>query len=155
MTKSNSNPNAPGTNTPPSDSGNNPIGSVQPADQADQNQITQFVTTIRNAQEQVGDHIIRALQHSDTVAVITTLTVGPDGKQRVISAALNAQRMQQVQELLNSAQQERIEEQPCVGFHCLVNPKTAVPDNAGPDNAVSDGHDPGDGPVQSTSDATD
>ena len=58
--------------------------------------------------------------------------------------------MQQVQELLNSAQQERIEEQPCVGFHCLVNPKTAVPDNA-----VSDGHDPGDGPVQSTSDATD
>ena len=57
------------------------------------------------------------------VAVITTLAIGPDGKQRVISAALNGQRMQQVQEILNTAQQERIEEEPCVGFHCLVEPK--------------------------------
>ena len=55
--------------------------------------------------------------------VITTLAIGPDGKQRVISAALNGQRMQQVQEILNTAQQERIEEEPCVGFHCLVEPK--------------------------------
>lgn len=99
------------------------VGRVQPADQADQKQLTQFITTIRNAEEQVGEHIIRALQHSDTVAVITTLAMGPDGKQRVISAALNAQRMQQVQEILNSAQQERVEEEPCVGFHCLVEAK--------------------------------
>ncbi|MGI9467823.1 MAG: hypothetical protein ACR2OA_11930 [Rubripirellula sp.] len=101
------------------------VGRVQPADQADQTQLTQFITTIKNAEEQVGEHIIRALQHADTVAVITTLAIGPDGKQRVISAALNAQRMQQVQEILNSAQQERIEEEPCVGFHCLVETKTA------------------------------
>ena len=99
------------------------IGRVQPADQADQTQLTQFITTIKNAQEQVGEHIIRALQHPDTVAVITTLAIGPDGKQRVISAALSAQRMQQVQEILNSAQQERLEEEPCVGFHCLVEAK--------------------------------
>ena len=66
---------------------------------------------------------VRALQHPDTVAVITTLAIGPDGKQRVISAALSAQRMQQVQEILNSAQQERLEEEPCVGFHCLVEAK--------------------------------
>ena len=118
----------PATETPNSDTattGSNSVGRVQPADQADQTQLTQFITTIRNAEEQVGEHIIRALQHSDTVAVITTLAIGPDGKQRVISAALNAQRMQQVQEILNSAQQERIEEEPCVGFHCLVEAKTA------------------------------
>jgi len=97
---------------------------VQAADQTDQNQITQFITTIRNAEEQVGEHIVRALQHMDTVAVITTLAVGPDGKQRVISAALNAERMQQVQEILSSAEEERIEEEPCLGFHCLVKPKS-------------------------------
>ena len=112
------------TETPNSDAATS-VGRVQPADQADQTQLTQFITTIRNAEEQVGEHIIRALQHSDTVAVITTLAIGPDGKQRVISAALNAQRMQQVQEILNSAQQERLEEEPCVGFHCLVEAKTA------------------------------
>jgi len=97
---------------------------VQAADQADQSQITQFITTIRNAEEQVGEHIVRALQHMDTVAVITTLAIGPDGKQRVISAALNAERMQQVQEILSSAERERIEEEPCVGFHCLVKSKS-------------------------------
>lgn len=112
------------TETPNSAAANS-VGRVQPADQADQTQLTQFITTIRNAEEQVGEHVIRALQHSDTVAVITTLAIGPNGKQRVISAALNAQRMQQVQEILNSAQQERIEEEPCVGFHCLVEAKNA------------------------------
>jgi len=111
------------THETPKGSGTNSVGRVQPADQTDQTQLTQFITTIRNAEEQVGEHIIRALQHTDTVAVITTLAIGPDGKQRVISAALNGQRMQQVQEILNTAQQERIEEEPCVGFHCLVEPK--------------------------------
>ncbi len=117
--------NSDAANSDAANSDANSVGRVQPADQADQTQLTQFITTIKNAEEQVGEHIIRALQHADTVAVITTLAIGPDGKQRVISAALNAQRMQQVQEILNSAQQERIEEEPCVGFHCLVETKTA------------------------------
>ena len=74
------------------------------------------------------------IKHSNTVAVITTLVIGSDGKQRVISAALNAQRMQQVQEILNSAQQERIEEEPCVGFHCLVEAKEANQQSARSDS---------------------
>ena len=128
MTQSDSMPpegeSNPTTETPKRDAASAAsVGRVQPADQADQAQLTQFVTTIRNAEEQVGEHIIRALQHSNTVAVITTLVIGSDGKQRVISAALSAQRMQQVQEILNSAQQERLEEEPCVGFHCLVEAK--------------------------------
>ena len=89
----------------------------------DQKQMAQFVTTIRNAEQQVGEHIIRALQHDDTVAVITTVTMGSDGQQRVISAALNPERMQQVQEILAAAIDEREEEEPCIGFHCLVKPK--------------------------------
>jgi hypothetical protein len=96
---------------------------VQAADQVDNNQIAQFVTTIRNAEQQVGAHIIQALQHNDTVAVITTVAMGPDGLQRVISAALNPDRMQQVEEILKAAEEEREEEEPCVGFHCLVKPK--------------------------------
>ena len=114
------------------------IGRVQPADQADQTQLTQFITTIKNAEEQVGEHIIRALQHADTVAVITTLAIGPDGKQRVISAALNSQRMQQVQEILNSAQKERVEEEPCVGFHCLVETKSTDENATDSDNSQAE-----------------
>jgi hypothetical protein len=96
---------------------------VQPADQVDQSQMARFVTTIKNAEQQVGEHIIRALQHNDTVAVITTVVVGQDGQQHVVSAALNPERMEQVQELLRAAADEREDEEPCVGFHCLVKPK--------------------------------
>ncbi len=109
-------------------------GVAQQADDAQSNQvlphddqqgtIAQFVTTIRNPEEQVGRHIIQALQHDDTVAVLTTVAMGPDGKQRVISAALDPQRMVQVQEILAAAEQEREPEEPCVGFHCLIKPKS-------------------------------
>jgi hypothetical protein len=98
---------------------------VRGADQVDKAQIAQFVTAIKNAEQQVGEHIIRALQHEDTVAVITTVAMGPDGQQRVISAALSPERMQQVQEILQAAEDEREEEEPCVGFHCLVKPRPA------------------------------
>ena len=98
---------------------------VRGADQVDQAQIAQFVTAIKNAEQQVGEHIIRALQHEDTVAVITTVAMGPDGQQRVISAALSPERMQQVQEILRAAEDEREDEEPCVGFHCLVKPRQA------------------------------
>ncbi len=98
----------------------------QITNQVDKTQIAQFVSTIRNAEEQVGRHIIEALQHDDTVAVITTIAASPDGKQRVISAALSPKRLKQVQEILQSATLEREEEEPCVGFHCLVKPKLPI-----------------------------
>ncbi len=79
--------------------------------------------SIKNAEQQVGEHIIEALQYPDTVAVLTTVVMTPDGQQRVVSAALSAARMQQVQEILNAAGEERVEEEPCVGFHCLVKPR--------------------------------
>lgn len=96
---------------------------VRVAEKVDPTQIAQFVTTIKNAEEQVGEHVIGALQFPDTVAVLTTVIVGEDGKQRVISAALNQSRLQQVQEILQAAGEEREPEDPCVGFHCLVRPR--------------------------------
>ncbi|EMI19715.1 hypothetical protein RMSM_03385 [Rhodopirellula maiorica SM1] len=99
--------------------------SGQVTNDVDSQQIAQFVTTIKNAEQQVGEHIITALRHEDTVAVITTVVVGDDGQQRVVSAALNPARLQQVQDLLQAAADEREDEEPCVGFHCLVKPKQA------------------------------
>ena len=125
----------------PTGSSPNQANVVRPADQVDKNQMTQFVTTIKNAEEQVGEHIIRALQHADTVAVITTVAIGPDGQQRVISAALNPERMQQVQEILQSAEQERVDEEPCVGFHCLVKSKAEEGNEADDENSAQPGGD--------------
>ena len=119
-------------NTPPDGSSDSPKPGnsiVQMPEEVDQQQIVQFVTTIKNAEQQVGEHIIRALQHNNTVAVITTVVMGPDGLQRVVSAALDPERMQQVQELLQAASDEREEEEPCVGFHCLVKPKAQPADS--------------------------
>jgi hypothetical protein len=87
-------------------------------------QIARFVSKIKNVELQIGEHVVSALKHADTVAVLTTIVVGPDGSQHIISAALNPQRMAQVNDLLFEAEQERVEDEVCFGFHCLVNPKT-------------------------------
>lgn len=86
-------------------------------------QIARFVSQIKNVELQIGEHVVAALKHGDTVAVLTTIVVGPDGGQHIVSAALNPQRMAQINELLFEAEQERIEDEVCFGFHCLVNPK--------------------------------
>ena len=98
--------------------------SHQVVEKVDGKQLQHFVTQIRTAEQQVGENIIAALQHEKTVAVLTTVVMGPDGQQRVVSAALDPRLMNQVQQLLAQASDEREEEEPCVGFHCLVKPKT-------------------------------
>lgn len=86
-------------------------------------EMTRFVTSIKNAEQQVGEHVIQALQHGDTVAVLTTVVVGPGGQQHIVSAALDDARTAQVNALLHGARQVREEEELCVGFHCLIKPK--------------------------------
>lgn len=93
-------------------------------EKVDPQQMAHFVTEIKSAEQQVGENIIKALQHDGTVAVLTTVVRGPDGQQRVVSAALNPSMMAQVQQVLMTAQDEREPEEPCVGFHCLVKPKS-------------------------------
>lgn len=96
--------------------------------QVDVNQLQHFVTTIKSAEHQVGENIIAALQHKDTVAVLTTIVWGADGQQRLVSAALKPELMTHVQELLTTASSEREDEEKCVGFHCLVKPRIPPPE---------------------------
>ncbi len=86
-------------------------------------QIKQFVTQLKSAEVQVGEHIITALQDPSTVAVLTTVVLAPDGGQRIVSAGLDPELLEQVQTLLDKAEDQRDEEVPCIGFHCFVKRK--------------------------------
>ncbi|MEM7230240.1 MAG: hypothetical protein AAF432_15645, partial [Planctomycetota bacterium] len=85
-----------------------PVGAGAPTDpnlpdvvqHVDDGQLQHFVTTIKSAEAQVGDHIIQALRADDCVAVLTTVVVGQDGQQRIVSAALDPERMLMVQQAL-------------------------------------------------------
>ena len=91
--------------------------------------VARFVTTIKNVEQQIGEHIIQALEHENTVAVITSVVVGPDGRQHIVSAAVDPTRMAEINQLLQAAVDERIDEEECLGFHCLIKPKKANGDN--------------------------
>lgn len=106
-----------------------PDQNLDVVEKADTQQLQHFVSTIKTAEQQVGENIISALQHDGTVAVLTTVVMGPDGQQRVVTAALKPAMMAQVQNILAEAAVEREEEEPCVGFHCLVKPKTNLPES--------------------------
>ena len=102
---------------------------LEVVERVDSQQLQHFITAIKTAEQQVGENIIQALEHDGTVAVLTTVVMGPDGQQRVVTAALKPELMQQVQDILLDAQAEREEEEPCVGFHCLVKPKISQGSN--------------------------
>ena len=89
----------------------------------DGNQLKQFVTRIKTAEQQVGEHIITALQDPDTVAVLTTVVIGPEGGQHIVSAALDPETLEEVQKMLLKAEEDRHEDIPCVGFHCFLKRK--------------------------------
>ena len=89
----------------------------------DTNQIKQFITQIRSAEHQVGEHIITALQDPDTVAVLTTVVIGPQGGQHIVSAGLDPETLEEVQKMLVKAEEDRHEDIPCVGFHCFLKRK--------------------------------
>ena len=82
--------------------------------------LLQFVTPLTPIEQQVGVHVINALQHPETVAVVTTVAMGRDAQQHIISIGLDQELMEQVQELLHEAKEERTQRVPCVGFHCVL-----------------------------------
>ena len=102
---------------------NPPDDSPHASNSSNKAQVARFVSKIKNLDLQIGEHVLAALQQPDTVAVLTTIVIGPGGEQHIVSAALNPQRMSQVNELLEEAQQERVEDEVCYGFHCLINTK--------------------------------
>ncbi len=91
--------------------------------QATESEVLQFVTPLKSFEQQIGEHVMRALAAPETVAVVTAVVVGPDGQQRIVSAALDPKMMTQVQQMFGEAAEQRTEEIPCVGFHCYINPK--------------------------------
>ena len=68
--------------------------------------LAQFVTTIKNVRYLVGEHHINALKQEGTVGVLTTVVMGEDGHQRVISASLGPERLALVEELQRVASTE-------------------------------------------------
>jgi hypothetical protein len=103
---------------------NKPGSPERPATNVSDERVSQFVTSLKNPAQQIGEHVIAALKHADTVAVLTTIVVGPGGQQHIISAALDPKKAAEVNALLMNAAEEREEEEPCVGFHCLVKRKS-------------------------------
>ena len=83
--------------------------------------IPTLITPIQSLAGQVGAHVMAALDHGETVAVLTTITGSRMGQQ-VVSIPLSAEHVQQVQiliaEIHESEEPERV---PCVGFHCLID----------------------------------
>ncbi len=79
-----------------------------------------FATPIIKVTEQVGQHVLTALDQPDTVAVLSTIVPGVQAD-RVVSIPLSSAELSQVQVLLQElVPPEPLEEadMPCVGFHC-------------------------------------
>ena len=80
-----------------------------------------FVTDLRPISEQVGAHVLRALQDEDCVAVVTTIASGFP-TDRVVSVPINAEQMHEVGVILNevAAEPDGPDELPCIGFQCRL-----------------------------------
>src|SRR5690606_36027312 len=82
----------------------------------------QFITRLASIEEQVGVHVIHALQQENNVAVVTTVVPGVDGGQYIVSVGLDAEIFARVQHVLEEAN-EALPRVPCVGFHCFLPTK--------------------------------
>jgi hypothetical protein len=81
-------------------------------------QVTEYVSDLVPMERQIGHHVMTALGHENTVAVLSAVVVGADGVQRIVSAPLDAEKLAMVQELLESADDEQTQRVSCFGFHC-------------------------------------
>ena len=88
--------------------------------EADEGGLPQFVSVLATMEQQVGSHVITALQHSETVAVLTTVAMGPDGQQRIVSIGLDPAMVEQVRGMVAGAREQTTKDVPCVGFHCRI-----------------------------------
>lgn len=97
-------------------------GAIQPGEESGQldagEGVRQFITPLKSIEQQVGEHVIAALQMPDTVGVLSAVVIGPAGGQHVVSTPLDPELLTEVQDLLAKASREKAGEVPCVGFHC-------------------------------------
>ena len=86
--------------------------------------LTPLVTQLAPITEQVGTHVLQALQDAETVAVLTTVVAGFPAD-RVVSLPLTNAQLASVQKLLMQVQAEPApqteeEEARCIGFQCQI-----------------------------------
>ncbi len=80
-----------------------------------------FVSELKSIEDQVGQHVISALKHEGTVAVLTAvLPAGGASGERIASVPLDQALWTQVQDLLMSAGEEQAQDVPCIGFQCVL-----------------------------------
>ena len=73
--------------------------------------------------------MLSAMEHEETVAVLTTIT-GSNQGQQVISVPLTAEHMQQVHSLISEIHtSDEPESVACVGFHCLLDQEETEEDS--------------------------
>lgn len=85
--------------------------------------VPHLVSPIYTITNQVGEHVLSAMKHEETVAVLTTITGSTHGQQ-VISIPLTAEHVQRVHGLIEEIHQsDEPERVPCVGFHCFLDEK--------------------------------
>ena len=78
------------------------------------------VTPLMPVVQQLGNHVMGALQQPDTVAVLTTITGSRNGQQ-VVSIPLTPEQMGQINLFLRQVEEsEEPEMIDCVGFHCVL-----------------------------------
>ena len=86
--------------------------------------LTPLVTQLAPITEQVGTHVLQALQDAETVAALTTVVAGFPAD-RVVSLPLTNAQLASVQKLLMQVQAEPApqteeEEARCIGFQCQI-----------------------------------
>ena len=87
-----------------------------------------FVSPLLSLPLQIGQHVMSALNHEDTIAVLTTVTGSKSG-QRLVSIPLNARQVSEVEQLMAVVDEnDTPETSPCVGFHCDFPPESAKSD---------------------------
>ena len=91
-----------------------------PSEQAPQGPPT-LVTDLSPITQQVGAHVLNALQQDECVAVISTIVAGFP-TDRVVSVPLNSEQMAEVGLILNeiAAEPDGPDDLPCIGFQCRL-----------------------------------
>ena len=101
--------------------GKNEKNEIEETEASQDEGVPHLITPLHSISNQIGEHVLTALSHEETVAVLTTVTGSTHGQQ-VISVPLTAEHVQQVHALIEEIHQsDEPERVPCVGFHCLLD----------------------------------
>lgn len=85
------------------------------------------ISTITPISEQIGRHVMAAMEQPGAVGVLTTVVPGI-GADRVVSICLTDEQMDGVRVILQGIQDEDEADsedlERCIGFQCRIDPKT-------------------------------